>query len=301
MITVQNVTKSFGKTRAVDNVSFKIEKGEIVGFLGPNGAGKTTLMRMLTGYLPPAEGKVIVAGHDITIDAMAAKRKIGYLPETPPLYPDMTVKDFLRFAAKIKDIPAGKLNATVEETLEKCHIADVKNQVIATLSKGYRQRVGMAQAIIHDPEVLILDEPTSGLDPNQLVEIRHLIKTIGKEKTVMLSTHIMQEVEAICDRVIIIKKGKIVADNSASELQHEVGQQVIYAEFDGAISKNVLQKIPGVSKVQKVTDTTFLIESQGTEDLRKLIAIYAQQNNLLLITLRIEEKSLEEVFKELTR
>src|SRR3989338_1513311 len=204
MITVQNVTKSFGKTRAVDNVSFKIEKGEIVGFLGPNGAGKTTLMRMLTGYLPPAEGKIIVAGHDITIEAMAAKRKIGYLPETPPLYPDMTVKDFLRFAAKIKDIPAGKLNATVEETLEKCHIADVKNQVIATLSKGYRQRVGMAQAIIHDPEVLILDEPTSGLDPLQILQVRQLIQELEHKRTVILSTHILPEVEATCNRILII-------------------------------------------------------------------------------------------------
>jgi ABC-2 type transport system ATP-binding protein len=231
--------------------------------------------------------------------SLETRKRIGYLPENNPLYLDMYVKEYLEFVAKIYKMD--KVKDRVKDMINLVGLDVEQNKKIGMLSKGYRQRVGLAQAIIHNPDVLILDEPTSGLDPNQLVDIRQLIKTIGKEKTVMLSTHIMQEVEAICDRVIIIKKGKIVADNSASELQHEVGQQVVYAEFDGAISKNVLQKIPGVSKVQKVTDTSFLIESQGTEDLRKMIAVYAQQNNLLVITLRTEEKSLEEVFKELTR
>ncbi|ASS47710.1 MAG: gliding motility-associated ABC transporter ATP-binding subunit GldA [Candidatus Fluviicola riflensis] len=298
-IEVKNLTKYYGAQAAVNDISFSVGKGEIVGFLGPNGAGKSTTMKIITGFIPATEGLVNVCGMSVEEQSLETRKRIGYLPENNPLYLDMYVKEYLEFVAKIYKMD--KVRDRVKDMINLVGLDVEQNKKIGMLSKGYRQRVGLAQAIIHNPDVLILDEPTSGLDPNQLVEIRQLIKTIGKEKTVMLSTHIMQEVEAICDRVIIIKKGKIVADNSASELQHEVGQQVIYAEFDGAISKNVLQKIPGVSKVQKVTDTTFLIESQGTEDLRKLIAIYAQQNNLLLITLRIEEKSLEEVFKELTR
>ncbi|MDH4474410.1 MAG: gliding motility-associated ABC transporter ATP-binding subunit GldA [Fluviicola sp.] len=298
-IEVKNLTKYYGAQAAVNDISFNVGKGEIVGFLGPNGAGKSTTMKIITGFIPATEGLVNVCGMSVEEQSLETRKRIGYLPENNPLYLDMYVKEYLEFVAKIYKMD--KVRDRVKDMINLVGLDVEQNKKIGMLSKGYRQRVGLAQAIIHNPDVLILDEPTSGLDPNQLVDIRQLIKTIGKEKTVMLSTHIMQEVEAICDRVIIIKKGKIVADNSASELQHEVGQQVVYAEFDGAISRNVLQKIPGISKVQKVTDTTFLIESQGTEDLRKLVAVYAQQNNLLLITLRIEEKSLEEVFKELTR
>lgn len=298
-IEVKNLTKYYGAQAAVNDISFNVGKGEIVGFLGPNGAGKSTTMKIITGFIPATEGLVNVCGMSVEEQSLETRKRIGYLPENNPLYLDMYVKEYLEFVAKIYKMD--KVRDRVKDMINLVGLDVEQNKKIGMLSKGYRQRVGLAQAIIHNPDVLILDEPTSGLDPNQLVDIRQLIKTIGKEKTVMLSTHIMQEVEAICDRVIIIKKGKIVADNSASELQHEVGQQVVYAEFDGAISRNVLQKIPGISKVQKVTDTTFLIESQGTEDLRKMIAVYAQQNNLLLITLRIEEKSLEEVFKELTR
>jgi ABC-2 type transport system ATP-binding protein len=298
-IEVKNLTKYYGAQAAVNDISFNVGKGEIVGFLGPNGAGKSTTMKIITGFIPATEGLVNVCGMSVEEQSLETRKRIGYLPENNPLYLDMYVKEYLEFVAKIYKMD--KVKDRVKDMINLVGLDVEQNKKIGMLSKGYRQRVGLAQAIIHNPDVLILDEPTSGLDPNQLVDIRQLIKTIGKEKTVMLSTHIMQEVEAICDRVIIIKKGKIVADNSASELQHEVGQQVVYAEFDGAISKNTLQKIQGVSKVQKVTENSFLIESQDTEDLRKLVAVYAQQNNLLLITLRIEEKSLEEVFKELTR
>lgn len=298
-IEVKQLSKYYGQQAAVNNISFSVGKGEIVGFLGPNGAGKSTTMKVITGFIPATQGIVNVCGMNIEEQSLEARKRIGYLPENNPLYLDMYVKEYLEFVGKIYKID--KVRDRVKEMINLVGLDIEQNKKIGMLSKGYRQRVGLAQAIIHNPDVLILDEPTSGLDPNQLVDIRRLIKTIGKEKTVMLSTHIMQEVEAICDRVIIIKKGQIVADNLASELQYEIGQQVVYAEFDGGISRSILQKIPGVSKVQKVTESSFLIESQGTEDLRKMIALYAQQNNLLVITLRTEEKSLEEVFKELTK
>jgi ABC-2 type transport system ATP-binding protein len=298
-IEVKHLSKYYGNQAAVNDISFSVGKGEIVGFLGPNGAGKSTTMKIITGFIPATEGIVNVCGMSVEEQSLETRRRIGYLPENNPLYLDMYVKEYLEFVGKIYKID--KVRDRVKEMINLVGLDVEQNKKIGMLSKGYRQRVGLAQAIIHNPDVLILDEPTSGLDPNQLVDIRQLIKTIGQEKTVMLSTHIMQEVEAICDRVIIIKKGKIVADDIASELQYDAGQQVIYAEFDGSVSKNVLQKIPGVSKVEKVTENSFLIESQGTGDLRKLIAIYAQQNNLLVITLRTEEKTLEEVFKELTK
>jgi len=298
-IEVKNLSKYYGNQAAVNNISFNVGKGEIVGFLGPNGAGKSTTMKVITGFIPATEGIVNVCGMSVEEQSIETRKRIGYLPENNPLYLDMYVKEYLEFVGKIYKLD--KVRDRVKEMINLVGLDVEQNKKIGMLSKGYRQRVGLAQAIIHNPDVLILDEPTSGLDPNQLVEIRQLIRTIGKEKTVMLSTHIMQEVEAICDRVIIIKKGIIVADNIASELQYEVGQQVVYAEFDGTIARSQLQKIPGVSKVEKITDSTFLIESLAADDLRKAVAVYAQQNNLLVITLRTEEKSLEEVFKELTK
>lgn len=298
-IEVKHLSKYYGEQAAVNDISFSVGKGEIVGFLGPNGAGKSTTMKIITGFIPASEGIVNVCGMNIDEQSLETRRRIGYLPENNPLYLDMYVKEYLEFVAKIYKLD--NVRNRVQEMINLVGLDVEQKKKIGMLSKGYRQRVGLAQSIIHDPDVLILDEPTSGLDPNQLVDIRKLIKTIGKEKTVMLSTHIMQEVEAICDRVIIIKKGQIVADNIASELQYDAGLQVVYAEFDGAVSRNVLQKIPNVSKVQKVTDNSFLIESQGEGDLRKAIAVFAQQNNLLVITLRTEEKTLEEVFKELTK
>jgi ABC-2 type transport system ATP-binding protein len=298
-IEVKHLSKYYGEQAAVNDISFSVGKGEIVGFLGPNGAGKSTTMKIITGFIPASEGIVNVCGMNIDEQSLETRRRIGYLPENNPLYLDMYVKEYLEFVAKIYRLD--NVRSRVQDMVNLVGLDVEQKKKIGMLSKGYRQRVGLAQAIIHDPDVLILDEPTSGLDPNQLVDIRKLIKTIGKEKTVMLSTHIMQEVEAICDRVIIIKKGKIVADNIAAELQYEAGQQVVYAEFDGNISRSTLQKIPGVSNVQKVTDNSFLIESHGGGDLRKAVAVYAQQNQLLVITLRTEEKSLEEVFKELTK
>lgn len=298
-IEVKHLTKYYGQQAAVNDISFSVGKGEIVGFLGPNGAGKSTTMKIITGFIPATEGQVYVCGMNVEEQSLEARKRIGYLPENNPLYLDMYVKEYLEFVGKIYKID--RVRNRVKEMINLVGLDVEQNKKIGMLSKGYRQRVGLAQAIIHNPDVLILDEPTSGLDPNQLVDIRQLIKTIGKEKTVMLSTHIMQEVEAICDRVIIIKKGQIVADNLATELQYEVGQQVVYAEFDGSVSRSVLQKIPGISKVQRITDSSYLIESMAEDDLRKAIAVFAQQNGLLIITLRTEEKSLEEVFKELTK
>lgn len=298
-IEVKNLIKFYGNQAAVNDISFSVKNGEIVGFLGPNGAGKSTTMKMITGFIPATEGLIHVCGMNVEEQSIEIRKRIGYLPENNPLYLDMYVKEYLEFVGKIYKID--KVRDRVKEMVNLVGLEVEQNKKIGMLSKGYRQRVGLAQAIIHNPDVLILDEPTSGLDPNQLVDIRALIKKIGKEKTVMLSTHIMQEVEAICDRVIIIKKGVLVADNLASELQYEEGHQVVFAEFDGNVSKSLLNKIPNVSTIEKITDSTFLIESRAPEDLRKTIAQFAQQHNLLVLTLRIEEKTLEEVFKELTK
>jgi ABC-2 type transport system ATP-binding protein len=298
-IEVTNLSKYYGEQAAVNDITFSIKKGEIVGFLGPNGAGKSTTMKMITGFIPASEGTIKVCGKEVSVDAIETRKHIGYLPENNPLYLDMYVKEYLEFVGKIYKLK--NVRERVKEMIQLVGLEVEQNKKIGMLSKGYRQRVGLAQAIIHNPDVLILDEPTSGLDPNQLVEIRDLIRRIGKEKTVMLSTHILQEVEAICDRVIIIRQGKLVADNLASNLQVASETQVVYAEFDGAISKQVLSKIPGVSKLEQVNPSTYLIESESIDDLRKTVAQFAQQNNLLVLTLRTEEKSLEEVFKTLTK
>lgn len=298
-IEVKHLSKYYGEQAAVNDISFSIQQGEIVGFLGPNGAGKSTTMKIITGFIPATRGEVFVCGMRVDMDSLETRRKIGYLPENNPLYLDMYVREYLEFVGKIYKIK--NLKARVDEMIQQVGLEVEQNKLIGTLSKGYRQRVGLAQAIIHDPEVLILDEPTSGLDPNQLVEIRDLIRKIGKEKTVMLSTHIMQEVEAICDRVIIIKQGNLVADDSASNLQNESDIQVVYVEFDSEVSKNQLHKIEGVSKVEMVNAQIWLLESNNQEDLRKAVASFAQKNNLLLLTIRKEEKSLEEVFKNLTK
>lgn len=296
-IEVTGLSKYYGEQAAVNTISFKVGKGEIVGFLGPNGAGKSTTMKIITGFIPASDGQVKVCGLDVVEDSIEARKKIGYLPENNPLYLDMYVKEYLEFVGKIYKVP--NVRERVKEMIGLVGLDVEQNKKIGMLSKGYRQRVGLAQAIIHDPEVLILDEPTSGLDPNQLVDIRALIKQIGKEKTVMLSTHIMQEVEAICDRVIIIKRGELVADGIPAELQYDQEHQVVFAEFEGAVTIAQLKKIAGVTKVEKVGENSFLIESG--EDLRKIVAQFAQENGLLLLTLRIEERSLEEVFKQLTK
>lgn len=298
-IEVSHLSKFYGEQAAVNDISFSIKKGEIVGFLGPNGAGKSTTMKVITGFIPATSGEVKVCGLTVDMDNLDTRRKIGYLPENNPLYLDMYVREYLEFVGKIYHVP--NLKARVDQMIEQVGLEVEQNKQIGMLSKGYRQRVGLAQAIIHNPEVLILDEPTSGLDPNQLVEIRELIKQIGKEKTVMLSTHIMQEVKAICDRIIIIKRGNLVADDSAENLQHESDIQVVFVEFDKAVSKSQLSKIAGVSKVENFKDNSWLLESKEESDLRIAVASFAQQNNLLTLTLRKEEKSLEEVFKSLTQ
>jgi ABC-2 type transport system ATP-binding protein len=296
-IEVKNLYKYYGQQAAVNDVTFSIKSGEIVGFLGPNGAGKSTTMKIITGFIPATDGAVSVCNIPVDVDAMESRKLIGYLPEHNPLYTDMYVREYLEFVGKIYRIPA--LKTRINEMIRSVGLDGEQNKKISALSKGYRQRVGLAAAIIHDPQVLILDEPTSGLDPNQLVEIRELIKSIGQSKTVLLSTHIMQEVEAICDRVIIINKGKIVADNKASELQVE-SQQTVYAEFDGKVSRKDLEKIPHVSRVQQVKEG-WLLETKDPIDLRKVVSQQAVSKGWLVLTLRTEELTLEEVFKKLTQ
>ncbi|MEY4991157.1 MAG: hypothetical protein RI948_23 [Bacteroidota bacterium] len=297
-IEVKNLYKYYGEQAAVRDISFSVKKGEIVAFLGPNGAGKSTTMKIMTGFMPASEGEVFICGKKVDIDKLDTRQIIGYLPENNPLYTDMYVREYLEFVGRIYKIK--NLKARVSEMIHAVGLDVEQHKKIGALSKGYRQRVGLAQAIIHDPEVLILDEPTTGLDPNQLVEIRELIRSIGKEKTVLLSTHIMQEVEAICDRVIIISKGQIVADDTAKILQQELEHQTVYVEFDNKVSAAQLKKIPNVSKVEALNNG-WLIESLHHTDLRKEVAQYAQAQDWLILTLNIEQKTLEEVFKELTK
>jgi ABC-2 type transport system ATP-binding protein len=300
-IEVNGLYKFYGEQAALGGISFKVKTGEIVGFLGPNGAGKSTTMKIITGFIPASEGKVTVCGLDVEENSMETRRKIGYLPEHNPLYLDMYVKEYLDFVADIYHVPNKK--ERIAEMIQLVGLEREQNKKIGALSKGYRQRVGLAQAMIHNPEVLILDEPTSGLDPNQLVDIRNLIKKIGKTKTVMLSTHIMQEVEAICDRVIIINNGLLVADNSAKELQAQQTKQVVIVEFDPevTVSQNELKKIEGVNKVKAVEGSNaWILETDRKDDLRKIVSKHASSKDWLILSLKVEEKSLEEVFKELT-
>jgi ABC-2 type transport system ATP-binding protein len=297
-IEVKNLFKYYGEQAAVRDVSFSVNKGEIVAFLGPNGAGKSTTMKIMTGYIPASDGEVFIGGIKVDVDELKTRQMIGYLPENNPLYVDMYVREYLEFVGRIYKVK--NLKSRVAEMVHAVGLDVEQNKKIGALSKGYRQRVGLAQAIIHDPEVLILDEPTTGLDPNQLVEIRELIRQIGKQKTVLLSTHIMQEVEAICDRVIILSKGQIVADDKAKTLQQELAHQTVYVEFDAKVTKAQLTKIVNVSKVEALNNG-WLIESRSTDDLRKSVSQHAQTQNWLILTLNIEQKSLEEVFKELTK
>jgi ABC-2 type transport system ATP-binding protein len=299
-IIVENVAKVYGTQRALNGVNFSIPSSEVVGFLGPNGAGKSTMMKIITCFLPPTEGKVSVCGLDVMKNSIEVRRLIGYLPEHNPLYLDMYVREYLHFIGDIYGVP--QLNKRVAEMIDRVGLGPEAHKKIEALSKGYRQRVGLAQAMIHDPKVLILDEPTSGLDPNQLVEIRSLIKEIGKEKTVMLSTHIMQEVEAICNRTIIINKGNIVADKATSELRSGIGGagHELEVEFSGAISRSALMKIEGVSNAVNDGGNSWTISIVGNGDLRKEIAEMAMQQSIAVISMSKKELKLEEIFKELT-
>jgi ABC-2 type transport system ATP-binding protein len=307
VIEVQNLTKRYGPFTAVNDVSFRVERGEILGFLGPNGAGKTTTMRVLTGYMPPTEGKAVVAGYDVQEKPIEAKQRTGYLPETPPLYPEMTVRDYLTFVSKIKGVPRGERRSRVESTMERTRIADVATRHCSKLSKGYRQRVGLAQALLHNPEVLILDEPTAGLDPKQIIETRQLIKQLAGDHTIILSTHILPEVSQTCQRVVIINKGRVVAvdtpDNLTSKLR---GSETLYVQVDalGADARSALTAVPGVTQVS-VADTRgsavgFEVNSESGRDVRRELASAIVQRGWGLLELRPLRMSLEEIFLHLT-
>ena len=296
-IEVKNVFKYYGDQAAVKGISFSVKSGEIVGFLGPNGAGKSTTMKMITGYIPPSSGEILISGMPVGTDQLNPKKKIGYLPENNPLYLDMYVREYLDFVARIYKV--SNRNERVKEMIHSVGLGLEQNKQIGALSKGYRQRVGLAQAMIHNPEVLILDEPTSGLDPNQLIEIRELIKRIGKEKTLMLSTHIMQEAEAICDRVVILSKGEIVADTPTNRLNAKSGLKSVFVEFQRPVNKSQLSKIKYVTKVEAKEEGWMLYSE--TEDLRPYVSMFSQENNLVILTLQLEQKSLSSVFKDLTK
>ena len=300
-IVVHGVSKLYGKQKALDNISFEVKTGEIVGFLGPNGAGKSTMMKIITGFIPASSGIVTVNGIQVEGENPEVKKQIGYLPENNPLYPEMYVREYLGFVASIYRTGAS-VKKQIESIIELTGLAPEQNKKIGSLSKGYRQRVGLAQALIHNPAVLILDEATTGLDPNQIVEIRNLIKEAGKEKTVLLSTHIMQEVEAICDRVIIIDKGIIVADEEKHNIYSRIKQprQIIQVEFDKETEELTLSEITNVKTVKKVRDHIWLIEAEGEEDIRPLVFNYAVKNNLTVLSLNKQESTLEEVFRQLT-
>ncbi len=294
-ITVQNITKTFGSQKALNNVSFTINKGEVVGFLGPNGAGKSTMMRILTTYYKADNGEAAVNGFDVLSAAKDVQKSIGYLPEHNPLYLEMYVKEYLAFNADVYKVDKSKINEVIEQT----GLTPEAHKKIGQLSKGYRQRVGLAAALLHDPEVLILDEPTTGLDPNQLIEIRKLIREIGKEKTILLSTHIMKEVEAVCDRVIIINKGELVADKKLEELREEE-EQIIEVEFDYRVEEQLLQQMPNVSKVKNTGGFVYEITFTTSKDMRPVVFDFAHDNTLKTLQLSRKNKNLESLFTELT-
>lgn len=301
-IQVKELTKIYGQQKALDQISFEIKTGEIVGFVGPNGAGKSTTMKILTGFIPPTSGEARINNLDLIEKSLEIRKHIGYLPEHNPLYLDMYVKEYLEFVAGIYKL--GKnTKSRIKEIIEQTGLNIEQKKKIGALSKGFRQRVGLAQALIHNPAILILDEPTSGLDPNQIIEIRNLISQVGKEKTVMLSTHIMQEVEAICDRIIIINNGKIVADDSIDSIISKTQDKyvTIVVEFDKEATQKELEKIKLVDKVAKIDDKNWLIQGLSTEDFRQNIFNFAVKSNLAVLSMQKKEKSLEEVFQELTR
>ncbi|MCZ8168305.1 MAG: gliding motility-associated ABC transporter ATP-binding subunit GldA [Flavobacterium sp.] len=295
-IEVQAVSKYYGTQKALDSVSFSVQKGEIVGFLGPNGAGKSTLMKILTTYLNADEGSAAINGHDVVGQAKAVQRVVGYLPEHNPLYLDLYVREYLAFNADVYRIP----KARIEEVITLTGLTPEAHKKIGQLSKGYRQRVGLATALLHDPEVLILDEPTTGLDPNQLVEIRNVIRQVGKNKTVFLSTHIMQEVEALCDRVIIINQGKIVTDKKLDKLVDEVTVQVLEVEFDQDVEANVLEALVGLTQVRKTKDRVWELTFQTEEDPRVQLFDFATAQGVRALQIVTKSKNLEQIFREKT-
>ncbi len=300
-VTVNNLSKIYGEQRALDAISFSAEPGSILGFLGPNGAGKTTTMKILTCYLSQSSGTATVCGHDVETDSLAVRREVGYLPEHNPLYKDMYVREYLRFAARANGV--SKPGPRIEEMIEMTGLGRESHKLIGALSKGYRQRVGLAQAMLHDPKVLILDEPTSGLDPNQLAEIRDLIIRLGKEKTVILSTHIMQEVQVMCDRVIIIDRGKLVADDPIDRLrQRMTGSSSLLVSFNKRVEKDLLAKISGVARVEaNPNGTEYRLYLKPGADPREEVFRFAVAQQLVLLGMQREDLSVEDVFRALTK
>lgn len=307
MIKVENLTKRYGPTTAVRGISFEVEKGEIVGFLGPNGAGKTTTMRILTGFLPPTEGTASVAGYDVVRDPLEVKKRIGYLPETPPLYPEMRVADYLRFVGKLKGIAGSDVEARVQSVMDRCSIGDVGQKLIGHLSKGYRQRVGLAQALIHDPEVLILDEPTAGLDPKQIIEVRQLVHELSQKHTIILSTHILPEASAIASRIIIINEGRIEASDSPQNLTARLrGHDSVLLEIDGPSDQieERLRSVPGVSQVSRSNGhggrSAWEVQTGNDPSIRSALARAVIEAGWGLYEIRSVGLSLEEIFLKLT-
>ncbi len=299
-VIVENLTKIYGTQKAVNDISFEAKKGEVLGFLGPNGAGKTTTMKILTSYIPQTSGKATVCGYDTSEDPMAVRKNIGYLPEHNPLYKEMYVKEYLTFVAGLHKV--GNKKSRVAQMIEKTGLDREQNKLIGELSKGYRQRVGLAQAMLHNPDVLILDEPTTGLDPNQIVEIRNLIKELGQEKTVIFSTHIMQEVQLICDRVLIINKGEMVVNDSIDTLQNHVkNETIITVEFLEPVYKNKLETIAYVREARSISDQKWQLVAEGNNDIRPAIFKYAVANNLTLVEMHKEVISVENIFQTLTK
>ena len=309
-IEVKNLTRNFGSQKAVNDISFKIGKKEIVGFIGPNGAGKSTTMKILTGILPPSSGKAFIKDIDVSEDSLLIKQLIGYLPESNPLYTEMYVREYLeyvlglykKFSSKEEDFNVTSTER-IDKVIELTGLGPEQHKKIQALSKGFKQRVGLAQAIIHDPEILILDEPTSGLDPAQIIEIRNLILDLGKEKTVLLSTHLMQEVQAICNRVIMINKGKIVADGSPEEISAPgiKDKETILLEIKEKVHTDSFQKIENIGRIVELENNQFLIESEAGNDLRSALFNFAVENGLTILSLQKKQKNLEEVFQELSK
>jgi len=297
-ITVKNLTRNYGEQKAVNNISFSIEQGEIVGFLGPNGAGKSTTMKMITGYLEPTAGDISVNGIDVKKNPLEAKKKIGYLPESNALYYDMFVREYLGFIADVHQVKNRKQK--IDHVIALTGLEPERRKKVGQLSKGYKQRVGLAAALLHDPEVLILDEPTSGLDPNQIIEIRNVIKDQGKNKLVLFSSHILQEVEAICDRVIIINKGNIVADDKLVQLQKRSSGNIVRVEFKELVDEQAIKNLSNVHKVSHLDPHRWNIETDEPESVRKQLLELALQRNLNIVSLQSENKSLEDIFRKLT-
>jgi ABC-2 type transport system ATP-binding protein len=299
-IEIKEVSKLYGTQLALDAMSFTINKGEVVGFLGPNGAGKSTLMKIICGYIPASSGQVLVNGLDVATETKAVQKQIGYLPEHNPLYNELYIKEFLEFAARIHGVRTN-IKQRIADSIHLVGLENEQHKKIGALSKGYRQRVGLAHALIPEPEILILDEPTTGLDPNQILEIRDLIARLGKEKTVMLSTHIMQEVEAIAQRVVIINKGKLVANDSTSNIQQSSQNQVILVEFNKAVEASFFSELPQLSDSRKINEKQWVLMFQTDDDPRETIFSLAVKNSLAVLTLQKQDKSMEEVFHELTK